>query len=274
MSERTALITGGSSGIGYELAKLMAADGYNLVLVARDLSRLTDCSRSLSGQFNIACTPLSVDLSRTDAGDMVYSAMRHRGICITTLVNSAAVGFMGNFCDRPVAELLQQVQLNVTTVTHLSRLLVPGIVSSGQGAILNIASISAFTPGPLMAVYFATKAFVLSWSLALAEELEPKGVTVTCLCPGPTDTPFLANMNLTTCDLSKFFAIANPQGVAKAGYHALKQRKRLVIPGYQNKLTVFLTQMPFPQIAAKFVHKKNTAMMLETRSTSARSNSI
>jgi short-subunit dehydrogenase len=230
----TALITGASSGIGADLARLFARDGYDLVLVARREEKL----RELAKDLGVTSTVIAADLSRPDAAQEIANALVEKLINIDVLVNNAGLGLAGPFIGNDFAKDLEMIQVNIVALTQLTKLLLPGMVSRRQGRILNLASTAAFQPGPLMAVYYATKAYVLSFSEALAEELRDTGVTVTALCPGPTATGFgsVAGMEQT-----RLFTLMKPMSsaeVAKIGYEAMKRGRRVVVTGMMNRLLV------------------------------------
>ena len=188
---KTALITGASGGIGYELAKLFAHDHYNLVLVARSASKLSQLADGLQRQFGISAKPLVADLAAPGAARRLFDQLGREGTAVDLLVNNAAYGIYGEFAGMPLEEIAGQIELNIAALTLLTRLFLPQMVERKYGRVLNIASTAGFQPGPLMAVY-ASKAYVISFSEAIANELKGSGVTVTCLCPGPTDTGFRA----------------------------------------------------------------------------------
>jgi hypothetical protein len=232
----TALITGASGGIGYELAKLFAKDHYNLVLVARSESKLAQFADDLHRQFGIWVKPVALDLASAEASQLLFDRLRSEGIGIDVLVNNAGYGKLGAFADVPWEETSGQIQLNVTALTHLTKLFLPSMIEKRSGKILNVASTAGFQPGPLMAVYYATKAYVISFSEAIANELKGSGVTVTCLCPGPTDTGFQARAAVEGSRLFKQFRPMSAQAVARVGYRTLMKGKTLAIAGFMNWL--------------------------------------
>ena len=179
----TALVTGASSGIGLELATLLAKDRHDLVLVARGRERLDGVARGLTEEFGVAATVLPADLTDPSAPIDIALALAERKLAIDILVNNAGFGVYGFFAQTPLEKELAMIQVNITALTHLTKLLLPGMLERRRGRILNVASTAAFQPGPLMAVYYATKAYVLSFSEALANETAGTGVTVTALCP-------------------------------------------------------------------------------------------
>jgi len=235
---RTALITGASSGIGCELSKLLAADGYNLVLVARSGRKLTELAAELcqAGQINISVSVK--DLGDPAAPDEIFQTLQAQSITIDALINNAGFGAHGPFAQNDWAEELGMLQVNVIALTRLTKLFLPGMVKRGSGKIMNVGSTGSFAPGPSMAVYCATKAYVLSFSEALATELEGTGVTVTALCPGVTFTGFQARANVGNMRLLRGGGMSARQ-VAEIGYRAMQRGKPVVIPGWQNWLMVF-----------------------------------
>src|ERR1022692_222691 len=232
---KTALITGASSGIGLELARIFAREGYNLVLVARNGDRLRQLASELEKAHGARSLILATDLTEPGAAAYVLDQTTRAGLQLDVLVNNAGFGQYGLFAENDLEECLRQIQLNVTTLTHLTRLYLPGMIERKTGRILNVASTAAFQPGPLMAVYFATKAYVLHLSEALANELSGTGVTVTCLCPGATVTEFHKRANATGMNLLKFGSM-EARTVAEDGYRALMAGKPLVISGVKNWL--------------------------------------
>ena len=225
-NRKRALITGASGGIGLDLARLLARDGYEVVLVARTEEKL----RSLAGE--LGGTYIAADLAKPDAAQRVFE----KAGAIDVLVNNAGYGLAGPFTDTDLRKELEMIQVNVVALTHLTKLVLPQMIARRSGRILNVASTAAFQPGPLMAVYYATKAYVLSFSEAIADELRDSGVTVTALCPGPTETGFASAANMESSRLFKMSKPMASDAVARAGYDAMLQGKRLVIPGMRNKM--------------------------------------
>ncbi|MBZ5547840.1 MAG: SDR family oxidoreductase [Acidobacteriia bacterium] len=236
MAERkTALITGASSGIGLELARIFARENHNLVLVARSADKLRQLASELEKAHGTRSLILAVDLTEPGASAYVLDQTTRADVVVDVLVNNAGFGQYGLFVESDLEECLRQIQLNVTTLTHLTRLYLPGMIERKNGRILNLASTAAFQPGPLMAVYFATKAYVLYLSEALANELHGSGVTVTCLCPGATTTEFHKRAKATGMNLLKFGSM-DARTVAEDGYRALIAGKPVVISGFKNWL--------------------------------------
>ena len=232
----TALITGASSGIGYELAKLFAKDHHNLVLVARNGPRLEQVANELQRQFGITVRMVALDLTAPTAPQSLFDELRRDGVKVDILVNNAGYGKFGEFAEVALEESAGQIQLNITALTSLTRLFVGPMLKRGSGKIMNVASTAGFQPGPLMAVYYATKAYVISFSEALANELAGKGITVTCLCPGATETAFAGRAGNDQSRLFKRLRPMDAKTVARAGYQGLLKGKTMVIPGVRNWL--------------------------------------
>jgi len=230
----TALVTGASSGIGLELATLLARNRHDLVLVARSRERLEAIGRGLTEEFGVAVTVLVKDLAQSAAPDEIAGGLAARSLSIDILVNNAGFGVYGPFAETPLPNELEMIQVNVTALTALTKLLLPGMLARRRGRILNVASTAAFQPGPLMAVYYATKAYVLSFSEALANETAGSGVTVTALCPGPTVTEFQKQAGLEKTRLFNGPLVMRAPEVARAGYDGMLRGKRVVIPGLMN----------------------------------------
>ena len=214
---QTVLITGASGGIGYELAKLFARDHYNLVLVARSTDRLNSVAAEFQAQFGIAVKAIALDLAAVPAPKFLFDQLQREGVAVDVLVNNAGFGVFGEFAGRPEEEILGQIQLNVMALTHLTRLFLPPMLERRSGKIMNVASTAAFQPGPLMAVYYATKAYVLSFSEALANEVAGSGVVVSCFCPGATDTEFQKRAGMENSRLFKKIGAMNVETVARDG---------------------------------------------------------
>ena len=233
----TALVTGASSGIGHEFAALLARDGFDLVLVARDGARLAATARLLRENAGVSVAVLPCDLAASTAAERLVREIEERGIAVDLLVNNAGFNVYGPFARTDGAAELRMLQVHVVTLTHLTKLLLPGMLARRSGRILNVASTGSFAPGPNDAVYCASKAYVLSFSEALAEELRGSGVTVTALCPGPTDTEFAARAGMTGSLLFRG-PRATPAAVARAGYRAMQRGRAVAIPGAANWLMV------------------------------------
>jgi len=232
---KTALITGASFGIGLELARIFAREGHDLVLVARSGDKLRQLAAELEKNYNARSLILAADLTDPGACAYILDQTTRASLEVEILANNAGFGQYGMFAESDLEDCLRQIQLNVTALTHLTRLYLPEMVGRKSGRILNVASTAAFQPGPLMAVYFATKAYVLHFSEALANELSGTGVTVTCLCPGATATEFHKRANASQMNLLKMGSM-DARTVAEDGYRALMTGKPVVISGFKNWL--------------------------------------
>jgi short-subunit dehydrogenase len=229
------LITGASQGIGYEFTKLFAADGYPLVLLARDEARLKQISDELSARHSVKIKVLARDLSLPDAAVGIFDELQREQIHVGILVNNAGFGFQGMFVDLDWRKQSDLVEVNITALAQLTHLFVKPMLARREGRILNVASTAAFMPGPYMAMYYASKAFVHSFSQALAEELAGSGVSVTTVCPGLTRSQFQARAGLKR---TEGFPMMEAEQVARIGYRGLMRGKRLVVTGWMNRLLV------------------------------------
>ena len=239
---KTALITGASGGIGYELALLLARDGFDCILVARSRDKLDELAARLESEFRVKTLVVARDLSKPTAVDEIYEEVSAASMSIDLLVNNAGFPVYGRFVDTDWQTELDMLQVNVVALTALTKLFVRGMVERRNGRILNLASTAAFVPGPLMAVYYASKAYVLSFSQALANELQGTGVTVTALAPGPTRTGFQKRGVMEDSRLVRG-QIADAKSVAAAGYHGMMRGKTIVIPGFSNKLIPWVARV-------------------------------
>jgi short-subunit dehydrogenase len=251
------LITGASSGIGEEIAKLAAADKQDVVLVARSADKLEALAETLARAHGIRATALAEDLSDPAAIDVIADVLAARKIEIDALVNNAGFGVWGRFVETDIEQQRQMLQVNVVALTMLTRRLLPLMLGRGRGRVLNVASTAAFQAGPLMATYYASKAYVLLFSEALTEELAGTGVTVTCLCPGPTETGFSARAGNQRSRLFAFGVVMDAYSVARAGYEAMKAGQPLVITGLVNKLLIQSLRISPRRLVTKFVRKLN-----------------
>jgi short-subunit dehydrogenase len=233
---KTVLITGAASGIGYELACIFAAQNYNLVLVDRTEIKLIEIADKFQSEFGILVRNIIKDLSISTSPQEIFTELQEANIKVDILVNNAGFGTYGLFNETSLSVELEMLQVNLVCVTHLTKLFLKGMVEQGQGKILNVASTAAFQPGPLMAVYFATKAYVLSFSEALANELKGTGVTVTVLCPGSTASAFHQRTGTADSKRVRDLKMMDAETVAQIGYQALMKGKTIVIPGLLNKL--------------------------------------
>ena len=238
----TVLITGASSGIGRQLARQFASDGANLVLIARTAARLGELAVELAATYGVRAQVVPSDLSRPAGPAQIAQALAQRHVEVDVLVNNAGFGALGRVAGIGVERQLEMIEVNVAALTRLTALLLPGMLERRCGAILNVASTAAFQAGPNQAVYFATKAYVLSFTQALAEEVRGSGVRVCCLAPGPTDTPGAALAGMEGTRLFRWGAM-DAGRVARAGHRGLRQGKGLVVPGLRNRILVFSVRL-------------------------------
>jgi short-subunit dehydrogenase len=239
---KTALITGASGGIGYQLAWLLASDGHDCVLIARNQDKLDELASRLQNECQVKTLVIPKDLGKSSAVDEIFEEVTAASLAIDVLVNNAGYPVFGAFTETRLETELDMLQVNVVALTALTKLFLHGMVERRAGRVLNLASTAAFEPGPLMAVYYASKAYVLSFSEALAEELRGTGVTVTALCPGPTRTGFQKRGEMEDSRLVQG-QIADARSVALAGYRGMMAGKRLVIPGFSNKLVPWVVRL-------------------------------
>ncbi len=238
-----ALITGASGGLGLELARLAARDGHDLVLVARREEQLREVAKYLNGMYGIRAEVIVADLAEPEAPEAILGQVEQLGLGVDVLVNNAGFGDWGLFGRADLARQLAMVQVNVTALTELTRRCLPRMVSRRGGRILNVASTAAFAPGPLMAVYYASKAYVLSFSEAIGNELQGTGITVTALCPGPTRTGFAAAAGIEESNLFSGPNVMEVGPVAAAGWRGLQRGRAVVVPGLLNKLLLFSVRL-------------------------------
>jgi short-subunit dehydrogenase len=237
--EKYALVTGASSGIGYELAKLFAQDGKNIVVVARSQDRLEKLKTEIENKSGTKVIVVVKDLSKPDAPQEIFSELEKKNINVDVLVNNAGFPVYGKFAETDLKEELDMIQVNITALTHFTKLFMKKMVENKSGWILNVASTAGFYPFPLFSIYAATKAYVLSFTEALANELQGTGVSVTCLCPGPTDTRFYERGDAGNAKFAKTMKRMDAARVAKVGYVALKKGRVMVHPGLFNSLAAF-----------------------------------
>lgn len=241
-SAETVLITGASSGIGLELAKCFAADNSRLILVARNQEALEKLAAELRLNTKSDCVILPADLSRPEAPKQLFDKLAAQNIAVDVLVNNAGFGLHDRFAMLPLDRQLEIVKVNVHALTELTGLFLPDMLKKRAGGILNVGSVAGFVPGPNLAVYYASKAFVQSFSEALAEELEGTGVSVTVLCPGPTESNFgaVARGEKERVSQSKKMTALE---VARYGHFAFRHNRVIAVPGFQNRLLVFMTRL-------------------------------
>jgi uncharacterized protein len=242
VQSETVLITGASSGIGLELARLFAADKSALVLVARSEDKLQAIASELRQRHEIDVRVIVKDLARPEAPDEIAAELEQARLQIDVLVNNAGFGLAGTFAELSLERQMEMIELNVTSLVRLTRLLLPAMLERRRGGVLNVGSTAAFQPGPNMAIYFATKAFVLSLSEALYEETRAKGVAVTCLAPGAVATNFAAAANMEKALLFRQ-NVLDVGYVARAGHRAFRRKQALIVPGFWNKLLIFAERL-------------------------------
>jgi short-subunit dehydrogenase len=237
----TVLITGASGGIGYELAKLFARNQHNLVLAARSADKLAQLATELRTQ-GVTVKTVPLDLSTPLAPKFLFDQLQTEGVAVDLLINNAGFGAFGEFAQMSNDKIVGQIQLNITALTELTRLFLPAMLARHSGRIMNVASTAGFQPGPLMAVYYATKAYVISFTEALANEVRNSGVTVTCFCPGATHTEFAKRAGNDKSRVFKQLGAMNVERVALDGYRAVMEGRTLAISGAHNWLVAQSTR--------------------------------
>ena len=247
----TVLITGASSGIGYELAKIYAKNGYNLVVVARSRDKLKVLKKEIFEGISkdVKVTVIEADLSLENAAKRLYNRIKLEGLKIEVLVNNAGVGIYGKFSEfneKIMEKNRAMINLNIKAVVELTRLFLADMIKAGNGEILNVSSVAAFMPGPLMSTYYASKAFVQSFTEAVREEMKndvcTKNIKICVLCPGPTATEFEKSNNLEESSLFERMKVMSAKKVAEIGYKEFQKGKMIIIPGIFNRIAVFGTR--------------------------------
>ncbi|MEX0600712.1 MAG: SDR family oxidoreductase [Rhodothermales bacterium] len=256
-AEETVLVTGASAGIGRELARRFARAGSNLVLLARREGRLRELSEELASEYDVRADVCAADLRDPAAPRRVFDRLNEKETSVDVLVNNAGFGARGEFADLDGDRQMDMLQVNVNAVTHLARLFLPGMIQRGRGGIVNLASTASFQPGPGMAVYYATKAYVLSFSEALYEEVRDTGVTVTCLAPGPTDTEFAERAGTDSALVSRLMP-STVEDVAREGYEGFRSGKAIVVPGITNRMGTFVVAITPRALTRRVVRFLNT----------------
>lgn len=251
-----ALVTGATSGIGYELSKLFAKDGYNLVLVARNPDLLQEVTDKLKAEYSVEITPLPKDLFIPSSAAEIYETTQNMGITINVLVNDAGQGEWGPFVSTALERDLDIIQLNISSLVSLTKFYLKDMVARNEGKILQLGSEAGTTPAPLLAVYAATKAFVLSFSAALADELKDTGITITALLPGATDTDFFHKARQEDTVVYREKELADPCDVAKDGYEALMKGENKIISGAKTKMHVFMSDLLGQKLSAANMRKQ------------------
>lgn len=267
---KTVLITGASSGIGYEFAKIYAKNGHNLVIVARNKDKLEILKKEILKKISkdIKVSVFETDLSKGNAAKGLYNRIKSNGLKIDILVNNAGIGIYGRFSEfdeKTMKKNDMMINLNIKTVVELTSMFLNDMLESGNGGILNVSSIAAFMPGPLMSTYYASKAFVQSFTEAVREEVKNdvrgKNIKISALCPGPTDTGFEKSSNLSESSLFEKIKVMTAKEVAEIGYKEFQKGKAVIIPGIFNKIAVFgtrfLSRKFIARMARKLQEKKN-----------------
>ncbi|MDO8624993.1 MAG: SDR family oxidoreductase [Candidatus Diapherotrites archaeon] len=252
-SARWALVTGASSGIGLEFARQLAAEKANLVLVGRSKGALASLASSLSGRDGVQVEVIEADLAEPTASKNIVNQLQKKRISVDILINCAGFGDFGFFVESDWKRQFDMLQVNIVALMELTHLLLPSMVSQKRGWILNVASTAAFQSGPLMAVYYASKSFVLSFSQAIANEVQDSGVTVTALCPGPTKTGFQKAAHLDVKDPIRGLRMASAESVAKAGLKGLRAGHTVVIPGTRNRVLAYVARVLPSDFTANYV---------------------
>ncbi len=255
-SQQYALVTGGTTGIGYELARLLAADGYNLILVARHHEELGRVSNDISNQYGVHIFQVSKDLFNVNACVEIYDLVKAKGLSVEILINNAGQGQYGEFTDTNLQREPDIIHLHISSVVALTKLFLKDMVKNGRGKILNLSSIASKTPGPLNSVYHATKAFVQSFTEAIREEVKEAGVTITALLAGATDTDFFRKAEMENSKVVVEGVLADAATVAKDGYEAMMNGDDMIVSGIKNKIQVAMSAVTPDSTLAKKMHKQ------------------
>jgi short-subunit dehydrogenase len=252
--ENYVLISGASEGIGCELAKIFAEHKYNLLLIARNTKKLLQLQTGLGADTDINIKTLTLDLSIPEAPQKILDFTKKNDIKIDILINNAGIGNYGNFLETDINIEKTMIDLNIRTLTEMCKLFLPSMINSGFGKIMNVASTAAFFPGPKMAVYYASKSYVLSFSEALNSELKKQNISVTALCPGPTASQFMTRANMGSSRLfnNPLMHLMSSQSVAEYGFKSLMKGKTVAVPGYVNKLLTISPRF-FPKKIIRFI---------------------
>jgi hypothetical protein len=252
---KSALITGATAGIGAEFANIMAANGYALALVARDQSRLAECARFLEGRFHVPVKTLAHDLSDPASAQLIFNQLQRESFPVTALVNNAAFGVFGQFAETDLDKELQMMRVNMDAVVQLTKLFLKPMLQRREGQILNVASTASFQPGPWLSLYSASKAFVYSFSCALALELKGTGVSVTALCPGGTRTEFQQRAGMEHKE--GFFGPMSAWRVAEIGYKAMIKGRPIAVAGWKNWLMIQVSRRCPTMLTARVAARLN-----------------
>ncbi len=254
------LITGASSGIGLELAKIFAANGHNLILVARNEKALTQLKGEVEEQYKIKAIVITIDLAQPSAASKLYKKTKEQNLKVDVLINNAGFGLAGYFYETDLQTELDMITVNVTSLIHLTKLFLNDMKENGNGKILNVASTAAFMPGPKLSVYYATKAMVFSFTRAIAYEVKKHGIQISVLCPGPTATGFSARAKNHQSRVFKngWGIVMSAHKVAQIGYRQMMKGKPVIIPGVLNKLSVFSVRLIPRSVMLHLIYWLNT----------------
>ena len=253
----TALVTGGTSGIGYELAKLIAKDGYNIILVARTEGDLNVVKKEIETAYGVAVTVIPKDLFVPGAAEELYNEVKARGQTVNLLVNDAAQGQFGPFLESPITRDVEIIQLNIVALTVLTKLFLRDMVARNEGRVLQLASVVSKMPGPFLAVYSATKAYVYNLTQGLINELQDTNITITALLPGMTDTDFFRKADGLDTKGYQEEDLADPADVAKDGYEALMSGESKIVSGFKNKMQMAMSNITPDETLAENMRKLN-----------------
>ena len=246
------LITGATSGIGYELAKIYASEGYNLILVARNIKRLEEVKNEFNLIYNVNIHILSVDLAVDNSAEIILNYVNKKNLTVDILINNAGIGSFGYFKELDINKEIDQININVRALTELTRLFLPIMMNNETGSILNVASTAAFCAGPKMATYYASKAFVLSFTEAIYEEIKGSNVRISCLCPGTVKTEFLDKAGIKKKEISKNNMMTAKE-VARLAYRDFNRGKLIIIPGFKNKLIIGINKIIPRSLSRKII---------------------
>lgn len=258
--QTVALVTGASGGIGCELAKVLAENGHNLIITARRAGQLETFKQELESDYSVTIHTFPADLSLSDTPEKIYNFISDNDIQVDILINNAGIGDYGVFHQSNWEKQATMIDLNIRSLTHLTHLFLPGMVSRNHGYILNLASTAAFQPGPLMSVYYASKHYVLAFSEAISNELKDTGVSVTVLCPGPTNTGFQEMAAMEKSRLLDWFRPADSKKVAEFGYNQMMKKKRVAVQGISDKIfSVLVRLLPRSLVlhAVRFIQQRS-----------------
>lgn len=253
MIHKSCLITGAAAGLGYEFSKLAIADDYDLILIDIDTDKLKEVKKKLEKSNSQKVTIFSKDLCKPNIANEIYAEIK--GENVEMLINNAGFGVFGEFCKTNWQREENMMNLHMLTSTHLTKLVIKDMVNAKKGKILNVSSLAAFQPGPLMAIYYASKSFLLSFTEAVAREIRGSGVSISVLCPGPTKTNFQSTVSENTSENKIAVNMANCITVANYGYKAFKKGKTVIIPGFMNQFLAFLPRILPRNTAASIVYK-------------------